>query len=264
MPQDWTKFDQDGNNPLVGWAVRDTVVNFGGNTRPRAIGSKSLEIPWYAGNGGNLINDDWVWSNLWTAQVGDSVIWSMLIGNDTTFQFYRDSMQVWVCLAQDPGAVLQKLATIRSADTGANDWMQHKFNLNAFSGQEICIGFRYYMDVSVDGLWCNIDNVFIGNRSAIGITPISNEVPKRFELKQNYPNPFNPVTNIEFAIAKTSDVRLIVFNSLGQQVGDLVNQQLQPGTYKYDFNAGNLPSGAYYYRLSAGDFVKTNKMILVK
>ncbi|KXK43973.1 MAG: peptidase S8/S53 subtilisin kexin sedolisin, partial [Chlorobi bacterium OLB5] len=83
--------------------------------------------------------------------------------------------------------------------------------------------------------------------------------------KQNYPNPFNPITNIEFSIAKTNDVSLIIYNSIGQQVATLVNQQLSPGTYKYDFNASGLPSGSYYYRLTAGDdYVKTNKMILVK
>jgi hypothetical protein len=59
-------------------------------------------------------------------------------------------------------------------------------------------------------------------------------------------------------------VNLIVFNSLGQEVKTLVNQDLKAGSYKVDFNAGYLPSGVYYYRITAGDFVKTNKMILVK
>lgn len=270
IPSDWFKVDVDQNNPSIGWAVRDTSVHFGsGNTRPRAIGSKSLEIPWYAGQGGNGINDDWVFTQMFSAQAGDSVIWMMLIGADTTFQAYLDSMQVYVCFDQQPAAVLTKLATIKSLDSAGvplngNDWTQHKFSLSAFAGQTICVAFRYNMNTSVDGLWCNIDNLFIGNHSAIGITPINTEVPESFELKQNYPNPFNPVTNIEFSIAKTNVTSLIVFNSLGQLVATLVNQELKPGTYKYDFNASGLPSGSYYYRLTAGDFVKTNKMILVK
>ena len=97
----------------------------------------------------------------------------------------------------------------------------------------------------------------------IGIQQISSIV-KEFKLSQNYPNPFNPTTNIEFSIAKTREVNLVIYNSIGQLVSTLVNQELKPGTYKYDFNASGLPSGSYYYRLTAGDFTKTNKMILVK
>jgi hypothetical protein len=269
IPIGWFKLDVDQNNTQIGWAVRDTSVNFGGNTRPRAIGSKSLEIPWYAGNGGNLVNDDWIFTQTFSAQAGDSLIWMMLIGSDTTFQPYLDSMQVYVASDQDPAVVLQHLATIKSLDSAGiplsgNDWTEHKYDLSAFAGQTICIAFRYNMDISVNGLWCNIDNVFIGNHSAIGIQQISNEIPRQFQLKQNYPNPFNPVTNIEFDIAKTSNVDLVIFNSLGQVVSTLVNQELRAGSYKYDFNASGLPSGSYFYRLTAGDYVKTNKMILVK
>lgn len=270
IPIGWFKMDVDNNYPAIGWAVRDTSVHFGnGPTRPRAIGTKSLEIPWYAGQGGNGINDDWIFTSTFSAQNGDSLIWMMLIGSDSTYQPYLDTMQVYVCFDQDPAAVITKLGTIKSLDSNGiplntNDWTQHKFNLSAYAGQTICIGFRYNMNTAVDGLWCNIDNVFIGNHSAIGIQTISNEVPQRFELKQNYPNPFNPTTNIEFSIAKTREVNLVIYNSIGQLVSTLVNQELKPGTYKYDFNASGLPSGSYYYRLTAGDFTRTNKMILVK
>jgi hypothetical protein len=269
IPIGWAKYDEDHNNSQIGWAVRDTSVNFGGNTRVRAIGRKSLEIPWYAGNGGNNINDDWVFTDSFTVRNGDSLIFSLLIGSDSLFQPYLDSMQVYVCFDQAPGFILQKLATIKSNDSAGiplnnNDWTVHKFNLSQFNGQLIYIAFRYNMNISVDGLWCNIDNVFIGNHSAIGIKPISSEVPRHFDLKQNYPNPFNPATNIEFDIAKTGHVNLIIYNSIGQEIKTLVNQDLAAGSYRVDFNAGNLPSGTYFYRLTAGDFVKTNKMVIVK
>jgi hypothetical protein len=188
----------------------------------------------------------------------------MLIGGTPEYNpGLIDSMQVYVCADQVPELQIQKLATIIASDT-SNVWTQHKFDLSQFNGQTICVAFRYNMNVSVDGLWCNIDDVFIGNHSAIGIQPISTEIPEKFDLRQNYPNPFNPVTNIEFSIAKTSNVNLVVYNTLGQVVSELVNQELKPGIYKYDFNASNLPSGTYLYRLTAGTFVKTNKMILVK
>jgi len=98
----------------------------------------------------------------------------------------------------------------------------------------------------------------------IGITPISSEVPNRFSLSQNYPNPFNPVTDIKFDIAAATNVKLTVMNMLGQEVEVLVNQNLSAGTYKADWNASNYPSGIYFYKLEAGDFVDVKKMILVK
>lgn len=98
----------------------------------------------------------------------------------------------------------------------------------------------------------------------IGITPISNEVPNRFSLSQNYPNPFNPVTDIKFDIAAATNVKLTVMNMLGQEVEVLVNQSLNAGTYKADWNASNFPSGIYFYKLEAGEFVDVKKMILVK
>lgn len=99
----------------------------------------------------------------------------------------------------------------------------------------------------------------------IGINPISSEIPNTFALKQNYPNPFNPTTKIRFGIPKQyGNVKLSVFNTVGQEVAVLVNEQLQPGIYEYDFNAVGYPSGVYYYRLQAGEFSETKRMVLVK
>ena len=88
--------------------------------------------------------------------------------------------------------------------------------------------------------------------------------PSEFSLNQNYPNPFNPSTNIEFQIPSSSSVSLSIFNSLGQKVATLVDGTLASGTHTVTWNAQNAPSGIYFYQLKAGDFVKTNKMILLK
>ncbi len=98
----------------------------------------------------------------------------------------------------------------------------------------------------------------------VGIGVNSNEIPEKFVLSQNYPNPFNPSTKIAFSIPTTGNVKLVVFNSLGQQVAELVNKQLISGQYEIDFTATNLPSGIYFYKLSSENYSETKKMILVK
>ncbi|MCB0298563.1 MAG: T9SS type A sorting domain-containing protein, partial [Calditrichaeota bacterium] len=83
-----------------------------------------------------------------------------------------------------------------------------------------------------------------------------------FRLSQNYPNPFNPSTKIEFAIPKNGLVTLKVYDMLGRQVATLVNQNLNTGTYNYEFNGSNLSSGVYLYRLDVqGQFSETRKML---
>jgi hypothetical protein len=80
---------------------------------------------------------------------------------------------------------------------------------------------------------------------------------------QNYPNPFNPSTTIRYELPKTADVSLKIFNVLGQEMVSLVNDQRAPGSYQVQWNA-NVPSGIYFYRLEAGGFVETKKMILLR
>jgi hypothetical protein len=88
--------------------------------------------------------------------------------------------------------------------------------------------------------------------------------PTSFALRQNYPNPFNPSTNIAYDLPKATFVRLSVYNLIGQEVATLVNDQQQPGAYEIRFNALNLPSGTYFYRLQAGDYVDVKKMTFVR
>lgn len=95
------------------------------------------------------------------------------------------------------------------------------------------------------------------------------EEPKKivadFELFQNYPNPFNPVTTIQFDLLKTSDVTLKIFNSPGEEVATLVSDRLSTGNYSYNWSRpAGMASGVYLYRLEAGDFVETKKMILLR
>lgn len=93
---------------------------------------------------------------------------------------------------------------------------------------------------------------------------ISDIIPDNFKLSQNYPNPFNPVTVIRFQVAGYRFVKLTVYDVMGREVAELVNQQLQPGSYSVDWDASNYPSGVYLYKLETGIFVQSKKMVLVK
>ena len=99
------------------------------------------------------------------------------------------------------------------------------------------------------------------------ITGIRNNnpvTPLNFSLTQNFPNPFNPSTRISFSIPSTQYVVLKVFNSLGQEVSELVNREMSAGHYTVDFNASSLSSGVYFYKISTEDFSLTKKMLLLK
>ncbi len=109
---------------------------------------------------------------------------------------------------------------------------------------------------------------FLVKTDAEGLLPIlsgkNQTVIRDYHLHQNYPNPFNPNTTIEFYLPKTSNVTLNIFNILGEDVTTLVSDKLTPGSYKYEWNASNLSSGVYLYRLKAGEYVETRKMVLMR
>ena len=97
----------------------------------------------------------------------------------------------------------------------------------------------------------------------------NSEFPNKFSLSQNYPNPFNPSTTINYSIPLIANresqvVLLNIYDMLGQKVATLVNKTQKAGNYEVVFNVSNLTSGTYFYRLTAGDFSKTMKFILLK
>jgi len=99
-----------------------------------------------------------------------------------------------------------------------------------------------------------------GNVSISG----NNEVTVSFSLKQNFPNPFNPVTKIEFEIPQKKFVQLIIYDALGREVTKLINEELTAGSHEVVWNAENFVSGVYFYKIKAGNFTDTKRMVLVK
>lgn len=113
-------------------------------------------------------------------------------------------------------------------------------------------------DTSCDTYVCNF-------RSFPPISVKSNlNTINKFTLYQNYPNPLNPITNIQFDLPKSEQVKLSVYNILGNEVAVLVNEKLNAGTYQVDWNGSSFASGVYYYNLTAGDYVEARKMLLLK
>jgi photosystem II stability/assembly factor-like uncharacterized protein len=153
---------------------------------------------------------------------------------------------------------------------GANGNIRYSTNNGAnWTGQNSGTSFALrslFMLDSVTG-WVVGDNGVIlstQNGGWVGITQSNSEIPERFSLSQNYPNPFNPSTKIQFDVPKSSYVKLAVYDMLGREVSSLVNQQLQAGTYEYEFNAATLNSGIYFYKISTDNFSEIKKMILIK
>jgi hypothetical protein len=111
-------------------------------------------------------------------------------------------------------------------------------------------------------VWIDHFLITTDNPSSVGNS--NPEIPEDYLLAQNYPNPFNPTTAISFSVPTATNIELKVFDVLGREVATLVNEPLAPGSHTVKFDAGRLASGVYHYRLRAGDFVETKKMILMK
>jgi hypothetical protein len=110
----------------------------------------------------------------------------------------------------------------------------------------------------------NVNCPVVDNESSSSVEPISGTFPQDYVLHQNFPNPFNPSTTIRFSISETDLVLINIYSSIGEKVAELVNQVLPAGNYSVEWNAETIPSGIYFYTLSANNFTGTKKMILLK
>lgn len=120
-------------------------------------------------------------------------------------------------------------------------------------------------DVAADGRtgYAYAWGVQINNQVLVDVSA-EPPIPGRIDLAQNYPNPFNPTTVIGYRVPAVSDVNLVVYDLLGREVKTLVNERKMPGSYEVTFDASDLASGVYFYRLTAGNSVQTRKMALVR
>lgn len=190
------------------------------------------------------------------------VNWSSIGTVGSGFYVSLASVRFW------PSAWLARGTSIYTSGNGGTNW---NTEYTAPSGNYRNIS---QLRVAITSVWAVRDNGGISWRyfNPTGIKPISGEIPEKFSLYQNYPNPFNPATRIKFDVQSSplsergggGFVKLIVYDILGREAATLVNQQLNPGTYEIEFDGSNLPSGIYFYRMTAGEYTETRKMILLK
>lgn len=181
--------------------------------------------------------------------------------------FVDNAMNVYVS-GSSKGAGTDDFATIKYLPNGLTAWVllyngPGNGEDNSTSVVADNLGNAFVTGRSI-GMGTNYDYATIKYGDLVGITPVSTEIPDRFNLYQNYPNPFNPSTKIKFDLPEESKVTLKIFSTLGTQVYSDDLGSLRQATYEYSFNAANLPSGIYFYSLVANYNTQTRKMILVK
>lgn len=151
-----------------------------------------------------------------------------------------------------------------STDGGVT-WTERETNISSSYLQ--AVSFANPSDgwaVGESGVILKWDGGSLPDDSLTSIKEFGNDIPSGFELQQNYPNPFNPVTTIKYAIPGTRFVSLKVYDLLGKEIANLVNEEKTIGSYEVNFNGNDLSSGIYYYRMNTGDFSETKKLLLLK
>jgi hypothetical protein len=163
----------------------------------------------------------------------------------------------------------------RSTD-GGNTWVDFQVSDHAFTVAPIPPSADFMGDYigicySNGKLWPFWMDNYSGNCQAwttsviiTGAEPISNEIPGEYSLSQNYPNPFNPTAVIKYTLPKQGLVKMAIYDILGKEVSSPVNEIKHAGTYEVVFDASGLTSGVYFYKLTAGDYLETKKMMLIK
>jgi PKD repeat protein len=132
------------------------------------------------------------------------------------------------------------------------------------SSDTVCCVWRVYAFNGLDSLSSQNNNYVFLIRHTNGIKVISSAVPDRFILYQNYPNPFNPMTKIKFAVPKNTFVKITLYDILGREIKQFVNERLKAGTYETEFDGSNFVSGIYLYKLETDGFSEVKKMLLIK
>ena len=177
--------------------------------------------------------------------------WSVI---ESAAQRYYD----FFFLNKDTGWISGNQGVIKRTNNGGQNWNQQVTNVSGIIRKIFLVDAFFGWALSGSTI------LHTTNGGIMEVKVISTNTPDEFRLLQNFPNPFNPTTTIRYDIKAKGNVELKIFDLLGREITTLVNENQTPGTYEVVFDASSLPSGVYFYKLHAGDFVETRKMMLLK
>lgn len=145
----------------------------------------------------------------------------------------------------------------------------YKRNSNNFSTSVSPVGAIYTTGASLYSYFAYAgfgpQNLYANQENLVtAVNPIGSELPEKYYLSQNYPNPFNPVTNIRFSLVSAGNVKLSLYDVLGREIKIVLNEFMNAGKYEVSVDMSSMPSGTYFYRIEAGNFIDVKKMILIK
>ncbi len=207
-----------------------------------------------------------------TLRVGERAIFtlygtkdSLIAGGFNIAAFFGTLDTLSAGMRVEDGELTHTFPKIAQGDTL---WWQFRYTAPNLPGTDTLYASFCAVDTSYDpnGDYWNYAPKFIITVLPMASVPPVASKPATFTLFQNYPNPFNPSTIVQYQLAQASDVKLELFDALGRKIATLVQAQQGPGMYSYTLHASqfNLSSGVYLYRLQAGDFVATQKMLFLK
>ncbi|MEO8513522.1 MAG: choice-of-anchor J domain-containing protein [Ignavibacteria bacterium] len=273
--------DMNGTNDSAGLRARGWIPK-----RGPLSGPAGLSPNWFQGNttvfnayegpatgyvGANFQNttgtntiDLWLISPPVDAAAGDTVsLWS----RSPDASIYPDSIRIYWSATGDTVPGSGAFVEIGKFQVSTAGWSERRYTLPTGSATgRFAINYRVAGGgpTGNNSDYIGVDLVRVLGPSTVGITPINNQVPSAYSLKQNYPNPFNPTTNINFSIPVSGMVKLSVFDMSGKEVATIVNGDVAAGNYAVNYNASQLSSGVYFYKLTSANFTDTKKMMLVK
>lgn len=219
---------------------------------------------WTAANSGPGMNDIWSFTVSGT-RLFASTVWNGVIhssDNGTSWNYINNGLigETYSMLHFGGNIFVCSITYIYITTNNGASWTAVSDESNCYTMYTIGMYDNYLFAASLDGqVW----------RRPLSdmLTSIENDnkiLPTLLNLEQNYPNPFNPTTTINYQVQNTGKVVLNVFDVLGRTVATLVDEKKSSGSYKVEWNAANMPSGVYFYRLQSGSFSETKKLILLK
>ncbi len=178
---------------------------------------------------------------------------------ETRFSFYRwNDGRIYKYSIQVSKDGNKWIEVVSNSTSASREWSMDVFS--PVNGRYVKLEVLSCNDSQFAGLW---ETEILGPSNLTGIES-GTEIPSEFKLEQNYPNPFNPTTKINFNLPSDQQVKINIYNALGELIRSLVNEYYTSGSHSITFNASNLPSGVYIYRLESKSFNDSKKMILMK